>query len=111
VWVIAGSITLSKGVEQLAKETTFYLIAYDIPVDKRRTKVHKILSGFGHWTQYSLFECHLTDKQYVQLRQRLEVHIQEQSDSVRFYALCSTCMRKVETIGGHKPNDPDLFLV
>ena len=95
----------------MAKESTFYLIAYDIPADNRRTKIHKILSGFGHWTQYSLFECHLTAKQYLQLRQRLAAHINEESDSVRFYAICSSCMQRTETIGGEKPRDPELYLI
>ena len=49
---------------------TLYVIAYDIPSDRRRTKVHKTLCGFGQWTQYSLFECHLTDKELVALRGR-----------------------------------------
>jgi CRISPR-associated protein Cas2 len=43
-----------------SNQTTCYVIAYDIPDDKRRTKVHKILLGYGKWTQYSLFECFLT---------------------------------------------------
>ena len=38
-----------------AADRAFYVIAYDIPSDKRRTKVHKLLCGFGQWTQYSLF--------------------------------------------------------
>jgi hypothetical protein len=31
-------------------DTTLYIIAYDIPDDKRRTKVHKVLCGMapGH---------------------------------------------------------------
>ena len=95
----------------MSKATTLYLVAYDVPVDKRRTKIHKILSGFGHWTQYSLFECHLTDKQYLQLRQRLEAHIKEETDSVRFYVLCTACVKRVETVGGPKPADPELYLV
>ncbi|RMD51077.1 MAG: CRISPR-associated endonuclease Cas2, partial [Candidatus Thermofonsia bacterium] len=45
-----------------------YLIAYDIPNDKRRTKLHKTLCGFGTWTQYSFFECFLNDKELVTLR-------------------------------------------
>ena len=45
--------------------TTCYVIAYDIPEDRRRTKVHKILSGFGTWTQYSLFECFLSKKELI----------------------------------------------
>ena len=64
---------------------TLYMIAYDISSDKRRTKVHKTLSGFGMWTQYSLFECFLTERQYLQLRARLEKHLVDSQDSVRFY--------------------------
>ena len=95
----------------MTKETTFYLIAYDIPSDKRRTKVHKVLSGYGHWTQYSIFECYLSDKQYLQLRQRLEQHLDAAQDSVRFYLLCRSCLGKVETIGSPAPSEPELFLV
>ena len=53
-------------------DVTCYVIAYDISNDRRRTKVHKVLSGFGQWTQFSLFECHLTAKQNLQLRDRLD---------------------------------------
>ncbi|MEZ4867308.1 MAG: CRISPR-associated endonuclease Cas2 [Caldilineaceae bacterium] len=95
----------------MTKETTFYIIAYDISSDKRRAKVHKILSGFGQWTQYSLFECYLSEKQYLQLRQRLEKILEESLDSVRFYALCGSCRHKVETVGDPPPEEPTLYLV
>ena len=39
------------------RTTTLYVVAYDIPSDKRRTKVHKILCGYGAWTQFSLFDA------------------------------------------------------
>ena len=90
---------------------TLYVIAYDIPSDRRRTKVHNTLSGYGKWTQYSLFECHLTDKQNLQLRQRLAKLINEKDDSVRFYPLCAGCAGKVETIGGEKPKDETTIIV
>jgi CRISPR-associated protein Cas2 len=88
-----------------------YLIAYDISSDRRRTKVHKTLSGFGHWTQYSLFECYLSEKEYLQLRTRLDKILAESSDSVRFYPLCASCIAKVETVGSPPPSQPILFLV
>jgi CRISPR-associated protein Cas2 len=88
-----------------------YLIAYDISSDRRRTKVHKTLSGFGHWTQYSLFECYLSEKEYLQLRTRLDKILSESSDSVRFYPLCASCITKVETVGSPSPSQPTLFLV
>ena len=50
---------------KMSSQTTCYVIAYDISDNRRRTKVHKILVGFGKWTQYSLFECFLTRKQLV----------------------------------------------
>lgn len=95
----------------MSAETTLYVIAYDIPNNRRRTKVHKMLCGFGHWTQYSLFECFLTPRQRVQLRQRLNDLIDPEEDSVRVYPLCATCVEKTETIGAPPPEDPDLFLI
>ena len=92
------------------RSTTLYMVAYDISSDRRRTKVHKILSGFGHWTQYSLFECYLTEKEYLRLRQMLERHLQTSEDSVRFYSLCGACREKVETVGSPQPKEPTLFL-
>jgi len=91
--------------------TSFYVIAYDISNDKRRTKVHKTLSGFGKWTQYSLFECHLNDKQYLKLRHKLNRLLDQEEDSVRFYSMCAGCVAKVETVGGEKPKDPSAFIV
>jgi CRISPR-associated protein Cas2 len=92
-------------------EVTCYVIAYDISNDRRRTKVHKVLSGFGQWTQYSVFECHLTAKQNLQLRDRLDRIIRMDEDSIRFYPLCRDCMGKVETVGGKKPQDPTVMVV
>ena len=87
-----------------------YVVAYDISDDKRRTKVHKTLSGFGQWTQYSLFECHLSEKQYLKLRQKLDQLLADE-DSVRFYNLCAGCVAKIETVGGEKPEEPVTIIV
>jgi len=94
-----------------SSQISCYVIAYDIPNDKRRMKVHKILRGYGKWTQYSLFECFLTKKQLVLLCSKLTEHLVAQEDSVRFYPLCATCVSKVETVGGPPPADEILFLV
>lgn len=91
--------------------TTLYVVAYDISDDRRRTKVHKILSGFGRWTQYSLFECHLTPKQLLQLQHRLDRYLKPEEDSVRFYYVCDNCMTKAETVGGEPPQEEQLFIV
>lgn len=91
-------------------ETRFFIVAYDIPSDKRRTKVHKILSGFGQWTQYSLFELFLTDKEFVLLQNKLEKILNAEKDSVRFYPLCAACLKQVETVGSEPPREPKAFI-
>ena len=92
-------------------QTMCYVVAYDIPNDKRRTKVHKILLGHGKWTQYSLFECFLTRKDMVLLQAKLAQHLIAEQDSVRFYPLCANCVSKVETVGGPPPAEDVLFVI
>ncbi len=91
--------------------TTLYLVAYDIANDKRRTKLHKALSGFGAWTQFSLFECHLDDKQLVALRHRVARIINPDEDNVRVYPVCAACMAKVETYGSERPAEDKVYLL
>ena len=92
-------------------ERALYVIAYDIRNDRRRTKVHKTLCGFGDWTQYSLFECHLTSKEMLALRGKLDKLLDEEEDSVRFYYLCAGCVGRTETFGSEGPQDKSLFIV
>jgi CRISPR-associated protein Cas2 len=88
-----------------------FVISYDVPEDKRRTKIHKILKSYGQWMQFSLFECDLTEKEYVKLRSRLDKLIKPEQDSIRFYTLCACCKDKVERIGGEQPRDESIFFV
>ena len=92
-------------------QTTCYVVAYDIPDDRRRTKVHQILLGFGKWTQYSLFECFLTRKDLLLLQTKLDAYLIETKDSVRFYPLCANCVEKVGTIGGPPPREQQVFII
>lgn len=91
-------------------QTQFYIVAYDIPSDRRRTKIHKVLSGFGKWTQYSLFELYLTDKELVLLQNKLDKLIRPDQDSIRFYPLCAACLKQVETVGSPLPEEPKVFI-
>jgi CRISPR-associated protein Cas2 len=88
-----------------------FVVAYDIASDRRRTRVHKVLSGFGRWTQYSVFECFVDAKELVLLHARLRQHLKPDEDSVRFYPLCMSCCAKVETVGGPLPDDPVTVIV
>ena len=92
-------------------QTMCYVVAYDIPADRRRSKVHQILLGFGKWTQYSLFECFLTRKDLILLQSKLGEYLINTQDSVRFYPLCANCVKRVETIGDPPPKEELLFIV
>ena len=101
----------TKAKDRSQSQTTCYVVAYDIPDDKRRTKIHKVLLGFGKWTQYSLYECFLSRKELILLQSKLAEHLVAREDSVRFYSLCASCVSKVETVGGPLPSDDTLFVL
>jgi CRISPR-associated protein Cas2 len=94
----------------MSNDTTLYIIAYDIPDDKRRTKVHRVLCGYGAWTQYSLFECWLTKRELIELQAKLAKHLRDDRDSVRLYPLCASCQGKVITVGSARPSEPLTFI-
>ena len=91
--------------------STLYLVAYDISNDKRRTKVHRTLCGFGQWTQYSFFECFLDEKELISLEHRLNNILNEQKDNVRIYRICASCQDKTKTIGSSPPAEDKVYLL
>ncbi len=91
-------------------QRSFYVAAYDIPSDRRRTKIHKILCGFGQWTQYSVFELFLSDKEMVALQNKLEKVLDPKEDSLRLYPLCAACIKDVQTVGSQPPNEDTLYV-
>jgi len=95
----------------MSQQKLFYVIAYDIPDDKRRTKTHNLLSGYVTWTQYSLFEGELTEKQQIALEAEVRKIIHEDKDSVRFYPLCAADMKKVITLGSKPPQKESEYIV
>lgn len=95
--------------------TLFYLVIYDLPdtkpANKRRTRLHKMLSGYGKWTQYSVFECFLTAMQFVKLQQQIEKLIKPESDSVRIYVLDAGSVRRTITYGSEKPRQDGTIIL
>lgn len=87
--------------------TLFYLIIYDLPdtkaANKRRQRLYKLLSGYGKWTQYSVFECFLTAVQFAKLQIDVEKQIKPNEDSVRIYVLDASSVKRTLTYGSDKP--------
>ncbi|GCE09282.1 CRISPR-associated endonuclease Cas2 [Dictyobacter aurantiacus] len=97
---------------QYAEDTMLYIVSYDIPNDRRRTRVHSALTGFGTWVQYSVFECFLDRKQRLQLEARLQKEIHHKEDTIRIYGLCRACHPRVEVLGrGDKPQEDHIYLL
>lgn len=93
-------------------ESTFYVVSYDVPNDRRRTRIHSVLTSFGTWVQYSVFECFLNRSQRILLEARLLKELHQREDTIRIYGLCGTCFPKVEVLGqGQPPHEDTVYLL
>ena len=80
-----------------------YVVAYDIPSNKRRRNVSNLLEGYGKRVQYSVFECVLTSNKYNELRKRMKLRVNLHEDSIRFYPLSGHTWNQVEAWGVGQP--------
>lgn len=64
------------------KDVRRYLVAYDIPDDRRRTRVAKALGGFGDRVQYSVFVVDASPVKFNRLYRSLEPLIDAAADSI-----------------------------
>ena len=86
------------------------LVSYDIPDDRRRTRLAHTLKDFGQRVQYSVFECLLKEDQLSRLQARITALIDVEEDSVRIYRLCAECANRLEIYGlGRPTQDPDVY--
>lgn len=82
----------------------FVLITYDVNITslggtKRLRQVAKSCLDYGQRVQNSVFECILSEAQYVLLKSKLSGIIDNENDSIRFYIIGKKWNRKVEIIG------------
>ena len=75
----------------------FVLITYDVNI----TSPHgaRACMNYGKRVQNSVFECILTESQFITLRNQLDGIIDSEQDSIRFYMLGKNWKNKVETLG------------
>ncbi len=89
------------------------LITYDVDTttkagEKRLRKVAKECVNYGQRVQNSVFECVITEAQFVGLKASLEEIINDTTDSIRFYFLGNSWQRKIDTLGkltSYNPTD------
>jgi CRISPR-associated protein Cas2 len=89
-----------------------YLVSYDIPDDRRRTKLAKTLKDFGDRVHYSVFECLLDSVHFDKMVAKINDITELADDSVRIYALCANCERNVKIVGtGELTEDKDVYII
>ena len=89
-----------------------YLISYDISDDDRRHRVYEALKDFGRRVQFSVFECEMDDAGLRELSDRIDLEIDGNTDSCRFYRLCKSCAVEVRILGkGNRYSEPDFVII
>jgi CRISPR-associated protein Cas2 len=88
-----------------------YVVAYDIPSNKRRRKVAELLEGYGQRAQWSVFECVLTEKKRMELQQRLQRRIKLDEDHIRFYHIPTYAVSQVQVWGGPPVVEPPVATI
>jgi CRISPR-associated protein Cas2 len=90
-------------------ERPFYLAAYDISHNYRRSKARQVLKAYSYSGQRSVFECYLTDAERQEVIRRLLPLI---GCADRFFLLRLDPRSRVLTLGrAVEPQDPPFFYV
>ena len=79
------------------------LVAYDVPSDRRRTRVAKTLLKYGDRIQYSVFLLGVTPEELVEIQSRAAGIIDENTDSLWIVRQCAACWEEVRTLGQAHP--------
>ena len=74
-------------------------------------KVSKVCQDYGQRVQNSVFECRLTEAQFVIVKNKIENIINLELDSVRFYFLGNNWPNRIEMIGKKDNIDLDEELI
>ena len=93
-------------------ERQFVVVAYDIPDDRRRQRLHDALLNYGSAVQYSVFECLVDHKELARMKAQVKRIIKPRLDHVRYYFLCAACVKRIEsTIGPEVAHEVDVIVV
>ncbi|MBE9101693.1 CRISPR-associated endonuclease Cas2 [Vacuolonema iberomarrocanum] len=87
------------------------LVVYDIPDDKRRTKLATFLEGYGRRVQYSVFECFMDFSKMQQLYDALKRRVKPEEDNVRLYWITKDSFERALSIGSPLPEAPPNFYI
>lgn len=87
------------------------VVVYDIPDDKRRTKLSNFLEGYGRRVQFSVFECFLSLEEMRELYEKVKKLVKSEEDNVRFYWISQEAVSRSLVIGSEAPQPPPKYYV
>ncbi|MCK8603013.1 CRISPR-associated endonuclease Cas2 [Desulfoferrobacter suflitae] len=96
----------------MAKREHHILASYDVSDPRRLIKVGKIMKDYGERVLKSVFECHLSESRFADMKERIEETIDPMEDSVRYYFVCDKCVGKVDVsgLGRGFVEDPEVLI-
>ena len=88
------------------------LVTYDVSTvtasgRKRLSKIAKICRDYGQRVQNSVFECNLSNAEFIGVKEKLIKAIDEKEDSLRIYHLGNNYSHHIEHYGVKESYDPD----
>lgn len=90
-------------------ESSLLLITYDVSNDRRRVRLHKLLTGFGVQVQESVFECDLDDHARTRLMRKIRL-LAGPGDNIRIYPICDSCQARIQDAQGNlRPAPPEVY--
>ena len=90
----------------------FIIVTYDITDDRSRNKLYETLKDYGTSVQYSVFECNLNKKQFLEMKEKSGSFVQDEKDSIRYYLLPRREKMKIIVEGKDKtPNENSIYII
>lgn len=92
------------------------VITYDVNTEskegiKRLRKVAKECKNHGQRVQNSVFECLIDYGTFLTLKRKLDIIINKETDSLRYYMLGNKWENKIEHVGAKSGYDPSGTLI
>lgn len=90
-----------------------YIVAYDIPSDRFRNRLVKILEKYGERIQFSVFECKLTSAGIDEMKARLKMgeFLNGKHGAISIYPLDEVSVAKIERYGQSPYIDQETVIV
>lgn len=94
-------------------DVTRYVVCYDVPDDRRRTRLAKCLDGYGDRVQYSVYEAVLDRVLFDNLVEHVQALIDPAEDRVAVFPLCKGCAGRALRLGMQAPvpGEETVFIV